>query len=164
MTQFHDTYLRFKDLDSMLAFFRRATVKAMTGDQFDINEEGDTTLYDIAGSVARLILEPNTVVTAEATYDGNGDELTPLITDPNVWVVLRLIGDNAQQNEGSGPRWDNSGINKLVRTTGADATDRGARMSRMIFGQGGNSWVEVFNIDDLTALGTIPRVFAGGIR
>lgn len=164
MTQLRDTYLRFKNHASVLAFFRRATVKAMTGDRFDLNEEGDDTLYDIAGGVARLILEPNTVVIAEATYDDNNKELTPLITDPNVWVVLRLIGDNAERNDGTGSRWATSEMTKHIRTTGQDATDRGARMSRMTFGQGGNSWVEVYSTDDLIALGTVPRVFAGGIR
>lgn len=171
MTQFRDTYLRFKDLDSVLAFFRRAKIKTMTGDRFDPREvsedqpniEDIEILEDIADNISRLVLKPNTVVIAEPTYDGNGDELTPLITDPNVWVVLRLIGDNAELNEGPGPRWTDSGITKQIRITGVDAIDRGARMSRMTFGPGGNSWVEVYNIDDLVALEIVPRVFSGGI-
>ncbi len=157
MTRARDTYLRFKNPASVLAFFRRAAVKAVVGNLFH-RTEADR-VVDIRWSVAHVIVKPNTVVIAPGTYDEDGNEITAPITDPRIWVVLRFMGDALGRDEGPGSRWAGSVITQHIRNNGTPDTKRGVRMARLTWA---NKWVEVYHGPELTAAGIVPHVIAGG--
>lgn len=152
-----DTYLRFSSMGAVRAFFRRAATKGMTGDLFD-PEDADR-LIDTRRNVAHVILKPGTVVITPATHDDDGNELTPAVTDPRIWVVLRFLGDTAERDRGPGSRWAGSKIIKHIRNNGVAGVKRGVRMARMTFG---SNWVEVYHTGDLVERGIVPHVIAGG--
>ncbi len=157
MTRARDTYLRFKDKASVLAFFRRAAVVPVVGDLFH-RTEADR-LIDTRWNVAHVILKPGEVVITPALVDEDGNETSPAVTDPRIWVVLRFMGDALGRDEGPGSRWAGSVITQYIRNNGVEEIKRDVRMARLTFG---DKWVEVYHGPDLTAAGIVPHVIAGG--
>ncbi len=159
MTRARDTYLRFKNKASVLAFFRRVAVKAVVGDLFHRTETDR--LIDTRWNVAHVIVKPNTVVITPGTYDEDGNEIIAPVKDPRIWVVLRFMGDALGRDEGPGIRWAGSVITQYIRNNGVPDTKRDIRMARLTWGPD-NKWVEVYHGPDLTAAGIVPHVIAGG--
>lgn len=158
-----DIYLRFRDMDSVTEFFGKLDIRgrrltdqpdAATWDDVD---RVDVPLRGIDGAASFVLLGPHSVVTTKAIYNEDGVQTWAAVTDDAIWVVLRLLGAAAEDNGGE---WLGSKITADIKGKGGSTgTKRGARMARKTTG---SRWVEVYNLEDLVALGIVPHVIAGG--
>ena len=154
-----DLYFRFKGLAAMRAFLRRAAIQDMIGDMF-YQGDGDRT-HDLRRNFAYVIIRPGTVTVTPATYDNDGNELTPTVVDPRPWLLLRLLDLIYLRDDRTGTDWTTrSHLVRHIWLTGVRDTKRGVPMARLDFGN--NHWVEVYSTRGLVRRGIVPWVIAGG--
>ncbi len=117
-----DSFWRAEDPDTLRTVVGSAPFRNVIGDVRDPDGPG---FIQIPGSVDWVYFPPNRVVITPATYDGNGNIITPAVTDPWCWVQLRLYGDAEVADDDvadwSVARFDRSRIRKWMQENGTFA-------------------------------------------
>ena len=119
-------------------------------------------------------IRPNGLMVEPATYSPAGEELTPIVTDPACWLLLRLIRDAAsadfEEDATEEPdNWRRSKAIRLIRAGGIRADWRGVRARQYAIGNGGaiqpearGKKVQILRGSALAALDIFPAFLGGG--
>ncbi len=117
-----DLFFRAETRATLRTVIRSAPFRNVIGDLRARDDEGNVTtgIVMLPGSVDWVYFKPNRVVITPGTYDGDGNEITPAVTDAWCWWQLRLYGDAevADDDGGAGTRFDRSRIRKWMQANG----------------------------------------------
>ncbi len=158
-----DLFFRAQTPATLRTVIRSAPFRNVIGDVRDPDGPG---FIQIPGSVDWVYFPPNRVVITPATYDGNGDIITPAVTDGWCWMQLRLHGDaEAADDEGENgepDRWNRSRLKRWMKENGTLRTIRGVRVYEHTLGNGKR--IQVWRGAQMEALGVNFHEYCGGNR
>ncbi len=121
-----DLFFRAETPATLRTVIRSAPFRNVVGDLRARDEDGNVVsgIRMLPGSVDYVYFAPGSVVITPATYDGNGDIITPAVTDGWCWMQLRLYGDAEAADFEDDPadvepdRWNKSRIRKWMKANG----------------------------------------------
>ncbi len=137
-----DLFFRAETPATLRTVVRSAPFRNVIGDLRARDAEGKVTtgIVMLPGSVDWVYFPPGRVVITPAVRDGNGDIITPAITDAWCWLQLRLYGKAEVVDDDvadwSASRFDRSRIRKWMQDNGTFRTIRGVRVYEHTLGNG----------------------------
>ncbi len=156
-----DSFWRAQDLATLRTVIRSAPFRNIIG---DLREPDGPGFIQIPGSVIWIYKAPNRVVITPAVRDGNGDIITPAVTDPWCWMQLRLHGDaEAADDEGENgepDKWNRSRIKRWMKENGTLRTIWGVTVYEHTLNNGKR--IQIWRGAELEALGKKPCEYLGG--
>ncbi len=132
-----DLFFRAETPATLRTVIRSAPFRNIIGDVRDPDGPG---FIQIPGSVDWVYFPPNRVVITPAVRDGDGEIITPAVTDPWCWLQLRLentaeVADDEGEN-GEPDKWNRSRIKRWMKNNGTLRTIRGVRVYEHTLGNG----------------------------
>ncbi len=163
-----DLFFRAETRATLRSVIRSAPFRNVIGDLRARDDEGKVTtgIVMLPGSVDWVYFPPNRVVITPAVLDGNGDIITPAVTDAWCWLQLRLYGDAETADFEDDPadqepdRWNKSRIRKWMQNNGTFRTIRGVRVYQHTLGNGKR--IQVWRGSQMEALGVKFHEYCGG--
>ncbi len=158
-----DLFFRAEDRATLRTVVRSAPFRNVIGDLRDPDGPGFVML---PGSVDWVYFPPNRVVITPAVLDGNGDIITPAVTDDWCWLQLRLYGDaetaDFEVNADTQPdRWNKSHIRRWMKDNGVGRTIRGVSgIFEHTLGNGKR--IQIWRGSEMEALGVKFHEYLGG--
>ncbi len=118
-----DLFFRAETPATAYTVMRSVPIRKVIGDLRARDAEGKITtgLRMLPGRVLWVYRKPGRVVITPAVLDGNGDIITPAVTDTWCWIQLRLLDDAATADDDEGEpasRFDRSRIRKWMQDNG----------------------------------------------
>ncbi len=117
-----DSFWRAETPATAYTVMRSVPIRNVIGDLRARDADGNITtgLRMLPGRVLWVYRKPGRVVITPAVLDGNGDTITPAVTDSWCWIQLRLLDDAevADDDGGAGLRFDRSRIRKWMQDNG----------------------------------------------
>ncbi len=159
-----DLFVRAETPATLRTVIRSAPFRNIIGDLREPNGGGG--IRSIPGAVDFVVFLPNTVVITPATYDGNGDIITPAVTDAWCWLQLRLSGTARSADFEGDPysvrpdRWDFSRLKRWMKDNGTLRTIRGVSVYEHTLGNGKR--IQVWRGAQMEALGVNFHEYLGG--
>ncbi len=160
-----DLFFRAETPATLRTVIRSAPFRNIIGDVRDPDGPG---FIRIPGSVDWVYFAPDSVVTTPAVHDGNGDIITPAVTDPWCWMQLRLTGVASESDVKDPPlwigedRWNKSKLVDWMKNNGTLRTIRGVRVYEHTLGNGKR--IQVWRGAQMEALGVNFHEYCGGNR
>ncbi len=139
-----DLFFRAETPATLRTVVRSAPFRSVIGDLRARDAEGKVTtgIVMLPGAVDWVYFAPNRVVITPAVLDGDGNVITPAVTDDWCWLQLRLYGDAETADFEDDPadvepdRWNKSRIRKWMQDNGTIRTIRGVRVYEHTLGNG----------------------------
>ncbi len=146
-----DLFFRAETPATLRTVVRSAPFRSVIGDLRARDAEGKVTtgIVMLPGSVDWVYFKPNRVVITPAVRDGDGDIITPAVTDGWCWLQLRLYGDAeaADDDAGTGGRFDRSRIRKWMVDNGTFRLIRDVRVYEHALGNGKRA--QLWHVQDM---------------
>lgn len=177
-----DLTLRAETPRALLAAIQSAPFRAIIGPVGIFGRGGkevrNPNLWKPEGKLGRdidyIYRRRNQVVTTPAVLDGNGDVVTPAVTDPWCWLLVRLLREAEAADFVADPadtepdRWNMSRIRKWMERNGTLITPRRIRAWQYKFPASApagvrNKRVQIVRGSQMAALGLEFVRWAGGM-
>ena len=158
-----DLFFRAETVAALRTVVRSAPFRNIIG---DVREPAGPGFIQIAGSVDWVFFRPDRVVVTPAVLDGDGNVITPAVTDSWAWLHLRLTGpaeaaDHEDDPGGTEPdRWRKSRLKRWIKENGTLRTIRGVRVWQHTLGNGKH--LQIWRGSQMEDLGIKFHEFMGG--
>ncbi len=156
-----DLFFRAEDRATLRTVVRSQAFRSIIGDVRDPVGPG---FIQIPGGVDWVFFPSKRVVITPAVLDGDGDIITPAVTDSWVWLHLRLTGPaEAADLDGVNDqpdRWNRSRLKRWVKESGILRTIRGVRVWQHTLGDGKR--IQIWRGADMESLGVKFHEYLGG--